>query len=76
MKEDNLKEEYEEEYELEDDEEEEELSVTDAIEEITYELSSQSESLEELVSIPRERLEGETKFQEQLLNLLEKLVNK
>ena len=36
MKEDNLKEEYEEEYELEDDEEEEELSVTDAIEEITY----------------------------------------
>jgi hypothetical protein len=76
MKEDNLKEEYEKEYELEDDEEEEELSVTDAIEEITYELFSQSESLEELVSIQRERLEGEKKFQEQLLNLLEKLVNK
>ncbi len=75
MKDENLKEEYEEEYELEEDEEEE-LSVTDAIEEITYELSSQSETLEELVSIQRERLEGEKKFQEQLINLLEKLVNK
>ncbi len=70
-----LEENQKEEYQLED-EEGEELSVSSAIEEITYELSSQSETLEELISIQRERLEGEKKFQEQLIDLLEKLVNK